>query len=154
MLHRLVLFALFACSAGCSAVLGIDGDYEDLANSNGGNAGNDAGSAACAGVALSGVCWYLGAQGASCTTTCEPHGGDASAAASFVGVHSQGGALSECATLLTAVGYTATKPVVAVRLDEGVGCHVYGTQSYWLSAPAFSPDSQVPLAQVVCGCVE
>src|SRR5664280_115847 len=64
--------------------------------------GGSSGSAACgAGAApLNGLCWYLGAAGASCSDTCANHGGLSSLAVSYVGTALQGGSLSKCTAVL------------------------------------------------------
>jgi hypothetical protein len=179
-LGKLSCLGVLSCLAGCSTVIGIDGSYTDLgadkpdasagasnsdgaagasgagagaSNSDGGAGASSAGS--CAGVALNGACWYFSSLGASCSATCAAHGGDAPNAPSFVGVPAQGGSLAKCASLLVALGYDSTKPGQATRSDAaGVGCHVYGLKSYWLSAPAYSPDAHLGSAKLVCGCVE
>jgi hypothetical protein len=112
------------------------------------------GSAPCKGQSSSGGCWYLGNLGASCTSTCAAHGGNASDAASFVGTTAQGGSLAKCATLLAALGDNLS-PIEATRSDGmGIGCHVYGVKTYWLSSPTFSPSAVVVGARPVCGCVQ
>jgi len=142
---------------GAGSVGGGAGTVGGGAGSQGGRSGGGGGSgngAKCAGVSVSGVCWYLGNLGKSCTATCQIHGGDAPSAASFVGVAAQGGSLTSCATLLSALGYAGVKPAAASRSDgAGVGCHVNGTRSYWLSDPNYSPSSRLAGAQVVCGCL-
>jgi hypothetical protein len=163
-LGKLACLGVLSCLACCSTVIGIDGSYADLGadttdadggsnNSDGRAEASSAGS--CAGVAMNGACWYLGAPGASCSATCATHGGDAPNAASFVGVPAQGGSLAKCASLLVALGYDSTKPAEARRSDDaGVGCHVYGLKSFWLSAPAYSPRARLSSAKLACGCVE
>lgn len=181
---RLAALSVLWSALGCSTVLGIDGDFGDVSSStdagSGGLSGGDAGgsspeggssagsagttaagasaggapSSSCAGVRLSGRCWYLSALGQSCSNACVPHGGNAADAASFVGVTGQGGSLAECAALLNGLGIS-TAPTQATRLDGvGLGCHVYGVKTYWLSAPTYSATSKHSSAQLVCGCLE
>jgi hypothetical protein len=112
-------------------------------------------SAGCAGVLDSGICWYYGALGASCATTCATHGGSSPQAPSHVGVASQGGSLSECTRLLGLLGMTGTVNSGTRSDGQGVGCHVFtGPAYWWLSSPAYSATARDSNVRIVCGCVQ
>lgn len=57
-------------------------------------------SAACGGTLVGGYCWYEGANGASCDTTCTGHGGYNAATLSYAG---SGGTDANCLAVLTAL---------------------------------------------------
>ena len=123
--------------------------------------GGSSGSAACgAGAApLNGLCWYLGAAGASCSDTCANHGGLSSLAVSYVGTALQGGSLSKCTAVLNALGLTGT--VSADILSAGVGCIRYsgtgasGPGLYWVGLlPLFSATAFLAAGEPACGCVQ
>ena len=172
------LLWLLLSTPGCSTVIGIDENYTDLAAASaqpggaagsgpsggagpsagrgGGSAQGGSGGAAanCSGAALGGVCWYLGSLGGSCVTTCSDHGGVAEDEASFVGTPAQGGSLRKCTDILKALNLNSA-PDEATRADgKGLGCHLFGQMSYWLSRPDFDPSVQEPGARVVCGCLQ
>lgn len=111
-------------------------------------------TAGCSGVSYSGICWYLGAKGSSCTQVCANHGQPATNAASIVGTAAQGGSLTQCKTLFVLLGNTLA-PVQGTRSDGlGLGCHLYGTVTWWLTSPNFDVASSQPISQRVCGCTE
>jgi hypothetical protein len=122
---------------------------------DGGGATGGASSVGCAGVASSAVCWYLGELGASCETTCAPHGGTSPKAPSHVGIVSQGGSLGECQRLLGLFGMTGTV-IEASRSDgQGVGCHMIPGDPdayFWLSSPEYSDTASLSNARIACGC--
>jgi hypothetical protein len=131
------------------------------APSGGGTGGSEAAGsgnteAACAGVSLSGICWYLGKQGASCNEVCTPHGGFASGATSWVGTLSQGGSLSKCQTLFNALGINALVESGARMAGEGMGCYLFGfaQNGWWLSSPNFASNASQQSARIVCGCLQ
>jgi len=120
------------------------------------DAGTDAGPPPpCAGQRLYGLCWYLAQGNTSCNDACSSHGGFDSRSTGYVGTLSQGGSLSECTALMTALGRPGS--VIASRRDDdnGFGCHVWndGTR-YWLQdEPDFRPTVEVPDIRSVCGCM-
>jgi len=109
---------------------------------------------ACSGASLAGVCWYLGAAGASCNDTCREHGGYLEAATAFVGTLAQGGGPERCNAVLRALGEARDVRSVERTDGRGVGCHFFGTEDvpWWLSGPDFNPDSRLNRARLVCGC--
>lgn len=134
---------------------GIDARTPSASGSSGPDADAQGGAApgSCAGVAHGGLCWYIGEGGASCEQTCAPHGGFVPEAAAFVGTAGQGGSLAQCTEILGLLG--RGQPVIqASRADVGVGCHLWGVeeQSFWLTAPDFSPTAGLSSARIVCGC--
>lgn len=114
---------------------------------------SDAG-APCDGVERFGICWYLGAAGASCDDTCSLHGGTSDAAPARVGTRAQGGSPEECQTILSGLGEPADVIVATRPDDRGVGCHLFGVarDPYWLTGPSFQTSDQLSLARVACGC--
>lgn len=139
----------------------LDAGVEDSGPNALGPASLDAGASAdatpgpCAGASHGGVCWYLGAAGATCEETCEAHGGFAPETAAYVGTAAQGGSSAQCATILGLLGEDGAV-ITASRSDVGIGCHQWGVegQAYWLTAPDFSPTAGSSVARVVCGCKE
>lgn len=117
--------------AGSAGELSSGGTTSTGGTANRGGAASSGGSAAatCSGAAVSGVCWYLGAFNQSCSTVCSTHGGVDPAAEAVVGVPSQGGSLKSCASVLAALG-VRQMPSEATRLDmNGVGCHLYDSRN-------------------------
>lgn len=114
---------------------------------------SDAG-AGCAGIERFGICWYLGAAGASCDDTCSLHGGPSEAALARVGTSAQGGSPEECRAILIGLGQRADVVTATRPDDRGVGCHLYGfaRDPYWLTRPSFETSDQLPLARIACGC--
>jgi hypothetical protein len=142
-----------AVDAGIDA--GMDGGA-DAAVDAGIDAGTDAGPPPpCAGQRLYGLCWYLAQGNTSCNDACSSHGGFDSRSAGYVGTLSQGGSLSACTELLTALGRPGS--VIAAKRDDdnGFGCHVWTDGSrYWLqNEPAFRPTVEGPNIRSVCGCM-
>ena len=103
------------------------------------------------GVLRFGICWYLGAFGESCNTTCASHGGYASATPEYVGTTSQGGSIEECGELFSALGFT---PAVTSGTNYlGYGCHLWQPSvQWWLTGPDFDPDAAATGARIICGC--
>jgi hypothetical protein len=124
--------------------------------SSGGTMGTGGSSSGgCAGVLDSEICWYYGAIGESCATTCATHGGPSPQAASHVGIASQGGSLTECTRLLGLLGMTGTVNSGTRSDGQGVGCHVFtGPAYWWLSSPAYSDTARLSNVRIVCGCVQ
>lgn len=127
--------------------------------STGGTTGTGGSSSvACSGVLYSGICWYLGSAGSSCTQACATHGGPSSAATSHVGTAAQGGSLSECATILSRLGIAGT--VQNVTSTSGVGCSKNigtmgpGPGNYWCITPDFNPTASLTGVQPACGCMQ
>ena len=125
---------------------------------SGGQGGADAGTtassdaASCSGPLRGGICWYLGPDGSSCQQVCTSHGTVATGAASHVGTTAQGGSLAECGILLGLLGVTGT-PANGTRSDGlGLGCHVYNSALWWLSAPAFDATASHASSRLACGC--
>jgi hypothetical protein len=108
----------------------------------------------CVGVADSGICWYLGRAGDSCANACANHGGTASQAASHIGTSAQGGSLTECARLLSLLGIRASVAEGTRSDGLGLGCHLFGSDRWWLTSPAYTDTSRDAVAQIVCGCVQ
>jgi len=128
----------------------------DAAVDAGIDAGTDAGPPPpCAGQRLYGLCWYLAQGNTSCNDACSNHGGFDARSIGYVGTLSQGGSLSECTELMTALGRPGS--VIASRRDDdnGFGCHVWSDGSrYWLrDEPAFRPTVEGPDVRSVCGCM-
>ncbi len=108
------------------------------------------------GVSLAGGCWYLGGYDQSCLDVCASRGGYSSVTASYLGTPSQGGNLSNCQQVLSALGYSGTV-WEGFRSDGlGLGCHRWNDgQSWWLNSPAFDPASKTTggSAQIACACI-
>lgn len=125
------------------------------ASGSGGAATGGGGNKACAGTALNGICWYLGAANQSCTDACSAHGGVNTTSEKMVGIPAQGGSIASCALVLAALG-TRELPAEATRSDgNGLGCHVLTGRSntaYWLSSPRFSETAHLSNATIACGC--
>ena len=109
---------------------------------------------ACSGVEVFGICWYVGAQGASCVETCAAHGGYRDAASAYVGTVAQGGSAAECDALLSALGEGSPASEGQRTDGAGLGCHLFGAQRdpYWLESPSFDAASRLGAVRVVCGC--
>jgi hypothetical protein len=110
-------------------------------------------SGACSGTLVLGLCWYLGAPGVTCTDACSAHGGFDLASTHCLGSTSQGGTLSRCHEVLSALGSTENVNL-GMRADGlGLGCHVWSDgRPWWLDSPDANPDSAIADAQVACGC--
>jgi hypothetical protein len=121
----------------------------------GGDAGHDAGmTASCEGRSLFGLCWYLGASGASCNAECASHGGYDVRATSSVGTESQGGSYEECEDLLDLLGRAGRVGEGKRDDDNGFGCHVWTDGDlWWLNTPQFRPSVSAPGVRIVCGCM-
>jgi hypothetical protein len=108
------------------------------------------------GVRIAGACWYLGAYDQSCLDVCASRGGYSPVTASYVGAPSQGGSLSNCQQVLSALGYPGTV-YEGVRSDSlGLGCNRWNNGGlWWQSSPAFDPASKTTggAAQLACACV-
>lgn len=130
----------------------------DAGNDAGTDAGHDAGhdagtTAPCEGRRLFGLCWYLGASGASCNTECAPHGGYDTRATSYIGTESQGGSYEECEEILDLLGRSSRLGEGRRNDDNGFGCHVWTDGDlWWLSTPQFRPSVSAPGVRIVCGC--
>ncbi|MDB4989704.1 MAG: hypothetical protein JWN04_4882 [Myxococcaceae bacterium] len=115
----------------------------------------DAGVTNCAGAPAVGLCWYLGAFGASCDETCTSHGGFDSRAIVHVGTTKQGGSLSDCSQILSALGFTSAAYHAYRTDDYALACHMWRSGvTYWLDDPSafFRSSSSGPLARLACGC--
>jgi hypothetical protein len=141
-----------ASGGGASAA----GSASGGSTSSGGGALGGSGGAVteppCAGKNVSGHCVYLGATGDSCEEACAEHGGVAADATSFLGTPAQGGSLRDCTDAMRALGIVLT-PTEATRADgRGLGCHLYASQPYWLTSPAFMSTSAYVYTRIVCAC--
>jgi len=104
------------------------------------------------GVPLWGICWYLGAPGASCAAACASHGGTASAAPEYVGTEGQGGSADECGQIFSALGYDGE--VTPGTNSVGYGCHRWSDGGlWWLYNIDFDPAASAEPAEIVCGCI-
>ncbi len=130
-----------------------DTDTDTDSDADGGASIDGGPSCGADGALLWGICWYLGAFGDSCDTTCGAHGGCDAAAPAHVGTAAQGGSAAECQEIFAALGYAGT---VATGVNsEGYGCHLWTPASeWWLSGPAFDPSASADGARIVCGCEE
>jgi hypothetical protein len=108
----------------------------------------------CEGARVLGLCWYLGEPGSSWRQTCAAHGGVDERAAQHVGTPSQGGSLTECGQVMSALGHAA--PLAsAFRSDVGLGCHVWSDgRTYWLDDPsrALGPEAAHGVARIASAC--
>jgi hypothetical protein len=132
-------------AAVLDAGAGVEAGFEDTCGSVSGGA--------CAGTVVLGLCWYLGALGSTCTDTCSAHGGFDIAATYCLGSTGQGGTLSHCHEVLSALGNTGNVNL-GMRADGlGLGCHVWSDgRPWWLDSPDANPDNAIADAQVACGC--
>ena len=122
------------------------------------------GKKGCGGTGVGPHCWYLGASGATCTTTCKKHGGyDFQATASYVG---GAGTADNCATVFQALTGRVVAPVCMVPPAAPLLCRMFDQQSCVYQA-SFAPNvsalwvngSQAPTADAaypgmerVCAC--
>lgn len=122
------------------------------ARADAGDAESEAGLG-CAGTTFGGVCWYLGAEGESCSQACMSHGGFDEAALAQIGAVAQGGSLEQCDAILTALTGEQNTTTQGTNI-VGVGCHLFGESQdrWWLESPDFSPDSVLDSARLACGC--
>lgn len=127
----------------------------DAGSDAGSDAGHDAGTTApCDGRRLFGLCWYLGAAGASCNTECAPHGGYDTRATSYIGTESQGGSYEECDAILDLLGRSSRLGEGKRDDDYGLGCHVWTDGDlWWLNTPQFRPSVSASGVRIVCGCI-
>jgi len=122
--------------------------------------GGAGGSPSCAaeGQRDSGICWYYGASGVSCSTTCAAHGGVSSSTAAHVGSPAQGGSLAECTRLMRLLGLGGSVNSGTRSDGVGLGCHDFPSATssyyYWLSSPDFSNNAKMVQVRIVCGCMQ
>lgn len=138
-----------------AADAGADAAARDAGAPDGGarDAGADAATPPCAGEALLGSCWYLGAANTSCNQLCSTHGGFDTNANSYVGSSSQGGSLANCQRVLSALGASGTAASGRRPGGPGLGCHIWSDgQPWWLTSPDATPDVAIPEARIACGC--
>lgn len=105
------------------------------------------------GVIVGGAIWYLGAAGQTCTNVCAAHGGYSTATRDYAGT---GGSLSQCSTVLSALG-CASPATQSISGGSGgcgiggiacqVGCVTYATgpfvnTSWWDIGQATTADGQ------------
>lgn len=117
--------------------------------------GHDAGTSACGGRSVFGLCWYLGAAGDSCNEACARNGGFDERATSYVGTSSQGGSLAECAVILSTLGITATVGEGKRSDNLGAGCHLWTDSApWWLDDPSerFGPSEDASNVRIACAC--
>jgi hypothetical protein len=116
----------------------------------------DAGSPSCGGALVFNICWYLGAESRNCQDTCAAHGGYDAQSAAHIGIPAQGGSLSDCTQVLSALGRQGTVGESTRSDGNGFGCHVWQeSANHWLSNPAFDQDVQPPQGapvRMACGC--
>lgn len=128
------------------------GEARDAGVSEAGTGDGGALPEACAGTRSLDLCWYLGAVGASCVQTCARHGGYDPAMADAVGSAAQGGSVDGCDEVMAALGHAGVV-LSGYRSDSfGLGCHLWGSELWWLSRPDFSPSSGTSPARVACAC--
>jgi hypothetical protein len=132
-------------SGGAKAMGGSGGTTTSGGTGSGGSSGN------CAGKLSGGLCWYLGALGDSCEATCSSHDSVNAAMTPVIGTAAQGGTLAECRTIANLFN---SFPVYEGIQGDGVGlgCHVWGTDVWWLSEPDFTEDAAHESARVFCAC--
>lgn len=108
-----------------------------------------------AGKQYGGYCWFLGPTARSCNTACAAHGGYESSL-EWIGTPAQGGSLEHCGALLTLlVGGAPETPTGGYREDgNGLGCHLYDKQRWWLIAPDFDPAAAYLKTRIVCSCFD
>lgn len=118
------------------------------------DAGLEAMLPACGGARVRDLCWYLGNAGASCQQTCSNKGGYDVRTTALVGTTTQGGSLSACAQVLSALGYRGSV-TAGLRSDGvGLGCHLWGSDGWWLQTmPELSRTASIPVASIACACM-
>jgi hypothetical protein len=104
------------------------------------------------------MCWYLAAGDKSCNEACATTGGFDTRAFTYIGTPSQGGSLSECKQILTALGHAGTVVEATQTSGLGIGCHVWTDgRLYWLSDPAFDPAAKANTpdhnSHIACACM-
>jgi hypothetical protein len=141
-------------TGGSGGAGGSTGGSGGAGGSTGGSGGAGGGGGNCDGVVDSGICWRLGALGASCAATCARRGGVSSDAPSHVGTAAQGGSSSECSRLLRLLGVTGN--LIQVQISAGLGCHVKSGMpipNAWASSPDYNDDASESGVRIVCGCL-
>jgi hypothetical protein len=139
----------------------MDGMFVPPPHPDAGSVGSDAGVGAnvpaarsCrAGQQLGGYCWFLSALNQSCSNLCSTHGGYESSLY-WIGSHAQGGALARCDALLTLLAGTGMTTAGQRTDGRGLGCHLYGSDRWWLYMPDFDPAAHLRYTRVVCSCFD
>lgn len=177
-LLRIAACAAVACLWACTVGLGIekkdgeedppadpvddgdvdpvdDGDVDPDGSSEVVEEADVAPEPTCDGLSMWDVCWYLGEANATCSETCEAHGGFSDLAPRHVGSAAQGGSREECETLMTALGQEGTVTVGSAVTDKGLGCHRWADGAlYWVQDVDLDPGARHAPAQLACGCNE
>ncbi|HET8936711.1 MAG TPA: hypothetical protein VFN67_24880 [Polyangiales bacterium] len=123
------------------------------------DAGLDAGTSVArvcaAGQQLGGYCWFLGPTNRSCNTTCAAHGGY-EASLDWIGTPAQGGSRARCDAVLSLLqGVDADTTTAGTRTDDrGVGCHLFQSTRWWLTAPDFKPAAYYLSTRIACSCFD
>lgn len=101
-------------------------------------------------------CWYLGEGGENCVEVCATRGGYSDATSTITGTPSEGGGWEACRDIFRLMGYD-DEVGAASRLSlssEGLGCHVWEDEFWWLLHPDVNPEASYPVAERVCACLE
>ncbi|HEU0117598.1 MAG TPA: hypothetical protein VFR09_03095 [Alphaproteobacteria bacterium] len=113
-------------------------------------------STSCGGTKMGGSCYYIGASGANCDTTCSTHGGSDQSGVQRVGSSDNGSATS-CSTLATAMLASTVTATYNASSGYHSGCSYSGTKgSYIVINDADSPTDVVstpPTGFRFCACV-
>ncbi len=104
-------------------------------------------TATCGGTSVGGYCWYAGAIGASCTTTCASHGGYNAATLSYAG---SGGTDANCTSVEAALGW-------GIRFSgdislSGLGCFSWSGVGVYLDTLATTADATWSNGARACAC--
>jgi hypothetical protein len=116
---------------------------------------SEAGTTACDGRRVFGLCWYLGPTGANCNETCLRNGGFDTRTVDYVGTSNQGGSLNECTQILRALGVTETVGEGKRSDSLGLGCHLWTDGApWWLEDPSerFGPTEDFLGVRIACAC--
>lgn len=116
--------------------------------------GNAPGVGSCEGAKVGGYCWYLGADGADCDSTCLNHGGYNNATLTYAAVNNS---QANCLAVLNAISAPGTSLLGGGNSTcTGTGCYYYGGASGRIhcTSPAATSSATLALAERACACNE
>jgi len=106
---------------------------------------------ACSGTEVGGYCWFAGAIGDSCTTTCSSQGlsVDMDGTRDYAG---SGGTLAQCDAVLQALSFTTAEAIVDAN-DSDIGCMYLNFIEYYMRGTLTTlANSSNSSAQRACAC--
>jgi len=103
---------------------------------------------ACGGQSVGGACWYLAADGESCTTACAARGGTTAATLNYAG---SAGSKPNCEAVMAAFG-VVTETLIYPIDSQGLGCRSYSGGYVWAASPPTVDAAAVAAQRRVCAC--